>query len=226
VAERKLRHVLETGLTLLAHSGLSKRFWVDAFLTSIYIINRLPTPVLANSSPFEKLYHRSPDYSLLRVFGCKCFPLLRPYTANKLEFRSKQCIFLGYCHKGHRCLDPLSHKVYLPRNVVFDEASFPTKETASSHLSARSNVESDAPFLPQVSLSPLVLPSLLTTDPITHTHTHLILLFQFLLTSLQKLHHLPVILYLLHLPLLHLLYSIPTPLPLTFLLVHLFTRQL
>jgi hypothetical protein len=57
IAERKLRHILETGLTLLAHSGLPKSFWVDAFLTSVYVINKLPTPVLSNSSPFEKLYH-------------------------------------------------------------------------------------------------------------------------------------------------------------------------
>jgi transposase InsO family protein len=34
LAERKLRHILETGLTLLAHSGLSNKYWVDAFLTA------------------------------------------------------------------------------------------------------------------------------------------------------------------------------------------------
>jgi len=39
LAERKHRHIMEMGLTLLAQSGLSKKFWVDAFLTAIYIIN-------------------------------------------------------------------------------------------------------------------------------------------------------------------------------------------
>jgi hypothetical protein len=113
LAERKLRHILETGLTLLAHSGLSNKFWVDAFLTSVYIINRLPTPVLNQSSPYEKLFCKSPDYTMLRVFGCKCFPLLRPYTAHKLEYRSKSYIFLGYSHAGYRCLDPITNRVYL-----------------------------------------------------------------------------------------------------------------
>jgi hypothetical protein len=166
VAERKLRHVLETGLTLLAHSGLSKQFWVDAFLTSIYIINRLPTLVLANSSPFEKLYHRSPDYSLLRVFGCKCFPLLRPYTTHKLDYRSKPCIFLGYSHKGYRCLDSLTQKVYLSRHVVFDEASFPARESATSPLSATGTTESAASFLPQVSFSPPPLSPPISPTPV------------------------------------------------------------
>jgi hypothetical protein len=78
LAERKLRHLLETGLTLLAHSGLSNKFWVDAFLTSTYIINQLPTVVLQNISPIQNLFNTPPDYKSLRVFGCKFLPLIRP----------------------------------------------------------------------------------------------------------------------------------------------------
>lgn len=112
LAERKLMHILEMGLTLLAHSSLSNRFWVDAFLTTVYIINRLPTPVLDHDSAFAKLYNKAPDYQSLRVFGCRCYPLLRPYNSHKLEYRSKACVFLGYQHAGYKCLDPVSNKVY------------------------------------------------------------------------------------------------------------------
>ena len=110
LAERKLRHILEMGLTLLAHSGLSNTYWIDAFLTTVYIINRLPTPVLSHFSPYEKLFHQVPNYSILRVFGCKCFPLLRPYTNHKLEYQSNASIFLRYSHAGYRCLDPFMEK--------------------------------------------------------------------------------------------------------------------
>jgi len=50
-------------LTLLAQSGLSKKFWVDAFLTAIFIINRLPTKILDYVSPYERLFHLPPDFT-------------------------------------------------------------------------------------------------------------------------------------------------------------------
>jgi transposase InsO family protein len=134
LAERKLRHILETGLTLLAHANLSKKYWVDSFLTAVYTINRLPTATLNFLSPYEKLHQKSPDYHKLRVFGCLCYPLLRPYNPHKLEFKSKPCIFLGYQYAGYKCLDPVTNNAYHSRHVVFDETSFPAKDQATSLL--------------------------------------------------------------------------------------------
>ena len=70
IAECKHRHVVETGLALHAHSHLPNNYWVDAFLTAIYLINRLPTPTLNNNNPYTKLFKIEPNYSILRVFGC------------------------------------------------------------------------------------------------------------------------------------------------------------
>ena len=100
-AERKHRHVMDTGLALLAHLGLQTKYWVDAFLTAIYLINRLPTPTLSSQTPYFKLFNHAPDYNFLRTFGCACFPLMRPYNPHKLTFRSKKCIFLGYSSNHH-----------------------------------------------------------------------------------------------------------------------------
>ena len=102
-AERKHRHIVETGRALLHHANVPSRFWTIAFETAVYTINRLPTPRLENQSPFLVLFRIEPDYSLLRVFGCLCFPWLRPYTKDKLSPRSKSCVFLGYSkiYKGY-----------------------------------------------------------------------------------------------------------------------------
>jgi hypothetical protein len=123
IAERKHRHLVETGLALLSHSHLSQNYWVEAFNTSIFLINRLPTTVLRNKSHYQVLLNKDPDYSILRIFGCACYPLLRLYTNHNMQFRSQKCIFFEYSahHKGYRCLDQFSNRVYLSKHVVFDE---------------------------------------------------------------------------------------------------------
>lgn len=134
ISERKHRHITETALPLLAQSHLASNYWVDAFLTAVYLINRLPTPVLQNQSPYFKLLHKHPDYSLLKTFGCACYPLLRPYIPHKLSLRSTKCVFLGYSstQKGYRCLDLKTNSVYTSRHVIFDELQFPASEDPAS----------------------------------------------------------------------------------------------
>ena len=101
-------------------------FWVEAFSTAIYLINRLPIFGIS-ISPWALLFKQPPDYSKLKVFGCHCFPWLQPYAHSKLEAKSKSCTFLGYSlqHKGYRCLDPLTNRIYISRHVVFDESTYP-----------------------------------------------------------------------------------------------------
>uniref|UniRef100_A0A2N9EVL6 Integrase catalytic domain-containing protein n=1 Tax=Fagus sylvatica TaxID=28930 RepID=A0A2N9EVL6_FAGSY len=161
VAERKHRHVVDTGLALLAHSGLSTKYWVDAFLTAIYLINRLPTPTISNQTPYYKLFHHDPDYNILRTFGCACFPLMRPYNPHKLAFRSKKCIFLGYSsnHRGYRCLDFSTNRVYISRDVVFNEQDFPAKTSPSLRVSTENPRLEESVLLPPPPHSGLSPPS-------------------------------------------------------------------
>lgn len=115
LAERKHRHIVDMGLTLLAHASLPIKFWVDAFATSVYLINRTPTKIINFDNPYHKLFHKSPQFDFLRTFGCACFPCLRSYNTHKLQFRSKMCVFIGYSlhHRGYRCLDASTGRVYL-----------------------------------------------------------------------------------------------------------------
>ena len=70
VVERKHRHTVETGLTLLAHASVPFCYWSDAFTTACFLINRLPTRLLNMKTPLELLLHETPDYTFLKVFGC------------------------------------------------------------------------------------------------------------------------------------------------------------
>ena len=125
IVERKHRHITELGLTLLQHASLPLKFWDYAFQIVLYLINRLPIAYLQFFVPYTVLYKTKPDYSFLKVFGCACFPFLRPYNKHKLEFRSQDCVFLGYSksHKGYLCLAKFG-RVYIFKDVVFNEISF------------------------------------------------------------------------------------------------------
>jgi hypothetical protein len=73
---------------------------------------------------------------MLRIFSCACWPYLRPYNQHKLSFRSKACVFLGYSglHKGYKCLDMDSGRVYISRDIIFDETKFPFSNIPSSNV--------------------------------------------------------------------------------------------
>ena len=143
--ERKHRHLTETGLTLLASTSLPSNFWGESFNIAAIIINYFPSPALNNISPFEFSFHKNPDYKFLRVFGCGCYPMLRPYNKHKLDFRSHMCLFIGYSsqHKGYKCLSP-SGKCYISRHVIFHESVFPYKLLGNPFVSASSPLSSNS----------------------------------------------------------------------------------
>lgn len=130
LSERKHRHIVETGLSLLSTAKMPLTFWPEAFATAVYLINRMTTHVLQNQSPYQKLLQTSPNFGKLRTFGSLCYPWLRPYAPNKLENRSIPCVFVGYSlsQSAYLCLDPSTARVYTSRHVRFNETQFPYQQ--------------------------------------------------------------------------------------------------
>ena len=75
-AERKLRHILDTVRALLLSAKVPAPFWGEAALHTVHAINRIPSPVIQNQTPYERLFRSFPDYHHLRSFGFACFVLL------------------------------------------------------------------------------------------------------------------------------------------------------
>jgi hypothetical protein len=123
VAERKNRTIVEMARCMLKEKSLSNMYWADAVHTTAYILNRSPTKMVKNSTPYEAWFCRKPTISHLKIFGSACFVHIPAQQRQKLDGKSVKCIFIGYSEeiKAYRCFDPLTNKLYVSRDVIFDE---------------------------------------------------------------------------------------------------------
>jgi hypothetical protein len=138
IAERKHRHITELGSSMMFQGKVPQFLWVEAFYTSNFLCNLLPSSVLKDQkSPYEVLMGKAPVYTSLRVFGCACYPNLRPYASNKFDPKSLLCVFTGYNekYKGYKCFHPPTGKIYINRHVLFDESKFLFSDIYSDKVS-------------------------------------------------------------------------------------------
>ncbi|KAJ9542625.1 hypothetical protein OSB04_029131 [Centaurea solstitialis] len=135
VVERKHRHLLETARALRIGANLPKRFWGECILTAAFVINRLPSKVIKNKTPFELIWNREPDYDLLKVFGCLVYFKNTNTKGDKFEEKGKPGVFLGYPPgtKGYKIFDLETRKLIVSRDVNFHEENFPFKHVQEGH---------------------------------------------------------------------------------------------
>lgn len=120
-------------------------------MTTLFLINKLPSTVSNVETPIFKLHGAHPDYSSLRVFVCRCFPYLQDHNKNKFEPKTQPYIFIGYSplHKGFQCYHPDSQKFFISRHVVFYEIVFPYKnsQNVQIHVQEPSTITTFSDFI-------------------------------------------------------------------------------
>ncbi|XP_071712191.1 uncharacterized protein [Rutidosis leptorrhynchoides] len=73
LVERKHRHLLNVARSLMFQGGIPLYLWTECILTATYLINRIPSKLLAGLSPFQKIYGSEPSLSHIRNYGCLVF---------------------------------------------------------------------------------------------------------------------------------------------------------
>ncbi|XP_075074865.1 uncharacterized protein LOC142162416 [Nicotiana tabacum] len=138
VVERKHKFLLEVFRALLFQSNLLLKYWGDCVLTTTYLINRLPSTILHNSSPFEKFHGHSPSLSHLRCFECLCHASSPIHSRDKFQSRFIFAVFIGYpCGKnGYKLLNLQNHSIFYSRDVIFHDHVFPYQPPASNPSSS------------------------------------------------------------------------------------------
>jgi len=107
----------------LKSKGMPPKFWGEAVVTAVFILNRAPMKSLKNMTPFEAWHGKKPRVEHMKTFGCVAHVKVVGPGITKLSDRSIKMVFLGYESgtKGYRVFDPVKNQLHVSRDVVFEE---------------------------------------------------------------------------------------------------------
>ena len=125
--------------SLLNTRRVPKTFWPEAVNCAIHILNRSPTLAVRNKTPEEAWSGTKPFVAHFRVFGCLSYAHVPDRKRTKLDNKSLKCVLLGISEesKAYCLYDPLSQKVIISRDVIFnEEESWPWDDSYAEAIQA------------------------------------------------------------------------------------------
>jgi hypothetical protein len=111
--------------TMLGEYKTPERFWSEAVNTACHAINRLYLHRLLKKTSYELLTGNKPNVSYFRVFGSKCYILVKKGRHSKFAPKVVEGFLLGYDlnTKAYRVFNKSSRLVEVSSDVVFDETN-------------------------------------------------------------------------------------------------------
>jgi hypothetical protein len=125
VVERKNRTILDMARTMLDEYKTLDWFWAEAINTACYSINRLYLHRILKKTSYELLTGKKPNVSYFRVFGSKCFILIKRGRKSKFAPKAVEGFLLGYDSntRAYRVFNKSTWLVEVSCDIVFDETN-------------------------------------------------------------------------------------------------------
>ncbi|KAL0378506.1 UNVERIFIED_CONTAM: hypothetical protein Sradi_3156100 [Sesamum radiatum] len=139
--------------SMMSFTELPRSFWGHVLEMAVKLLNISPSKSIPQT-PYEIWHGKPASYKYLRVWGSPAY--VKRLVGDKLDSRSSLCRFVGYPKETARYYfyDPTEQKVFLSRNAVFLEKSFPSDNQRDEVLINESSGEpphdSTASFEPAV----------------------------------------------------------------------------
>jgi transposase InsO family protein len=125
VVERKNRTLLDMVRTILDEYKTLDRFWAEAINTACYSMNRLYLHRILKKTSYELLTGKKPNVLYFRVFGSKCFILIKRGRKSKFAPKAVEGFLLGYDSntRAYRVFNKSTRLVEVSCDIVFDETN-------------------------------------------------------------------------------------------------------
>jgi hypothetical protein len=123
--ERKNRTLLDMARTMLDEYKTPERFWAKAINIVCYSINRLYLHRILKKTSYELLTGKKSNVSYFRVFGSKCFILIKRGISSKFAPKVVEGFLLGYDSntRAYRVFNKSTGLVEVSCDIVFDETN-------------------------------------------------------------------------------------------------------
>jgi hypothetical protein len=123
--ERKNTTLLDMASTMLDEYKTPDRFWAEAINTACYSINRLYHHWILKKTSYELLTGKKPNVSYFRVFGCKCFILIKRGRNSNFAPKAVEDFLIGYDSntKAYKVFNKSTGLVEVSCDIMFDETN-------------------------------------------------------------------------------------------------------
>jgi hypothetical protein len=133
--ERKNQTLLDMARTMLDEYNTPDRFWAEAINTACYSINRLYLHRILKKISYELLTGKKPNVSYFRVFGSKCFILIKRGRSSKFAHKAVEGFLLEYDSntRAYGVFNKSTGLVEVSCDIVFDETNGSQVEQVDLH---------------------------------------------------------------------------------------------